>query len=93
MKIKTLGAFTTTANRVISKKAGEIINMPEEDYREVEKLCEIIEPKKGKKEKREEGEGEEEEGGGGKGGGGDHSRGGGNLLTKKKLDSRSRDPC
>jgi len=46
MKIKTKGAFETKAHRVISKKAGEIINMPEEDYLEVKDLCEVIEPKK-----------------------------------------------
>jgi len=35
MRVKTREAFTTKAHRVISKGAGEIINMPEEDYEEV----------------------------------------------------------
>ena len=35
MRVKTREAFVTKAHRVISKGAGEIINMPEEDYEEV----------------------------------------------------------
>jgi len=35
MRVKTKEAFITRAHRVISKGAGEIINMPEEDYEEV----------------------------------------------------------
>lgn len=35
MRVKTKEAFITKAHRVISKGAGEIINMPEEDYEEV----------------------------------------------------------
>ena len=48
MKVKTKGAFETKAHRVISKGAGIIINMPEEDYKEVKDLCEVLEPKKKK---------------------------------------------
>ena len=43
MKVKTLGTFKTKAHRVIAKKAGEIINMPKEDYEEVKDLVEVIE--------------------------------------------------
>ena len=43
MKVKTKGPFETKAHRVISRKAGEIIIMPDEDYEEVADMCEILE--------------------------------------------------
>lgn len=42
MKVKTKAPFVTKAHHVICKKAGEIINMPEEDYNEVKDLVEFI---------------------------------------------------
>ena len=50
-KIKTKGPFITKANRVISKKAGEIIRIPDADYEEVKDLCEILEDDKPKTKK------------------------------------------
>lgn len=56
MRVKTREAFTTKAHRVISKGAGEIINMPEEDYEEVKDkvvlLDSINKPEKKLKQKR-----------------------------------------
>lgn len=43
-KVKTKEAFKTKAHRVISKGAGEIINMPDEDYEEVRDKVTIIKP-------------------------------------------------
>jgi len=43
MKVKTKGPFKTKVHVVISKKAGEIIDMPCEDYEEVADLCELLE--------------------------------------------------
>jgi len=51
-KIKTKGAFETKANRVISREAGKIIHMPDEDYEEVKDLCEVLEEEKPKKKSR-----------------------------------------
>ena len=48
-KIKTKGPFQTKTHRVISKEAGEIICMPDEDYNEVKDLCEVLEKEKPKK--------------------------------------------
>jgi len=45
MKVKTKAPFVTKAHHVICKKAGEIINMPKEDYNEVKDMVEVIEPK------------------------------------------------
>jgi hypothetical protein len=42
MKVKTKEAFVTKAHRVISKGAGEIINMPDEDYEEVKDKVTVI---------------------------------------------------
>lgn len=52
-KVKTKGAFETKTHRVISREAGEIICMPDEDYNEVKDLCEVLdEEKKSKKSRR-----------------------------------------
>ncbi|MHA1225264.1 MAG: hypothetical protein ACTSPV_00810 [Candidatus Hodarchaeales archaeon] len=48
-RVKTKAPFKTKAHRVISRGAGEIINMPDEDYEEVKDLVEVIEEKKKKK--------------------------------------------
>jgi len=42
MKVKTKGPFKTKAHRVICRRPGEIIIMPDEDYEEVKDLCEVI---------------------------------------------------
>jgi hypothetical protein len=42
-KVKTKAVFETQAHRVISRRSGEIIRMPDEDYEEVKDLVEIIE--------------------------------------------------
>jgi hypothetical protein len=42
-KVKTKSAFETRAHRIISRKSGEIIQMPDEDYEEVKDLVEILE--------------------------------------------------
>lgn len=52
MKVKTLGAFETKAHRVISKGPGEIINMPDEDYKEVKDLCEALDKHKKTEDKK-----------------------------------------
>ena len=52
MKVKTLGPFITKAHRVISKGAGEIINMALEDYKEVNDLVIVIEEDKKKVKKK-----------------------------------------
>ena len=41
-KVRTKAAFETKAHRVISRKPGEIIRMPDEDYEEVKDLVEVI---------------------------------------------------
>lgn len=51
-KVKTKGLFETKAHRVISREAGEIIRMPDEDYEEVKDLCEVLEEEKPKKKSR-----------------------------------------
>ena len=45
MKVKTKAPFVTKAHRVICKKAGEIINMPEEDYEEVKDKVIVLKDK------------------------------------------------
>lgn len=47
-KIKTKEAFITKTNRVISRGAGEEINMPDADYEEVKDKVELIEKKEAK---------------------------------------------
>lgn len=42
-KVKTLGPFETKKSRVISRQAGEIIRMSNEDYEEVKNLVELLE--------------------------------------------------
>jgi hypothetical protein len=42
-RVKTKAAFETRAHRVISRRSGEIIQMPDEDYEEVKDLVELIE--------------------------------------------------
>jgi len=42
-RVKTKEPFITKAHRVICKKPGEIINMPDEDYEEVKDKIELIE--------------------------------------------------
>jgi len=42
-RVKTKEPFITKAHRVICKKPGEIINMPDEDYEEVKDKVELIE--------------------------------------------------
>lgn len=41
-KVKTKSAFETRAHRVVSRKPGEIIQMPDEDYEEVKDLVEVL---------------------------------------------------
>jgi hypothetical protein len=42
-KVKTKSAFATRAHGVISRRPGEIIRMPDEDYEEVKNLVELLE--------------------------------------------------
>jgi len=49
MKVKTKKPFITKAHRVICKRPGEIINMPDEDYEEVKDKVEVIEQPKPRK--------------------------------------------
>jgi len=49
MKVKTKKPFITKAHRVICKRPGEIINMPDEDYEEVKDKVEAIEQPKPRK--------------------------------------------
>jgi len=51
-KVKTKAAFKTKAHRVISRGAGEIITMADEDYEEVKDLVELIEDDKPKNERK-----------------------------------------
>jgi len=41
-RVKTKEPFITKAHRVICKKPGEIINMPDEDYEEVKSKVVVI---------------------------------------------------
>jgi len=40
--VRTKAAFETKAHQVISRRAGETIRMPDEDYEEVKDLCTLI---------------------------------------------------
>ena len=42
VKVKTKAAFITKAHRVISKGAGLIIHMPDDDYEEVKDKVEVM---------------------------------------------------
>ena len=53
IKVRVKEPFETKVHRVIAKQKGEIINMPEEDYEEVEDLVERIEKIDKKKTKKE----------------------------------------
>jgi len=41
-RVKTKAAFETKAHRVISRRPGEIIRMPDEDYEEVKDMVEVL---------------------------------------------------
>jgi hypothetical protein len=41
-KVKTKSAFATRAHGVISRRPGEIIRMPDEDYAEIKNLVELL---------------------------------------------------
>ena len=53
VKVKTLCAYKPRANHVISRGAGEVINMPEADYEEVKDLVIVLDKKKNKKNNKE----------------------------------------
>jgi hypothetical protein len=48
IKVKTKAAFETKAHRVISRGPGEVINMPEADFKEVEDKVEVLDKPSGK---------------------------------------------
>lgn len=43
IKVKTKAAFETKAHRVISHGPGEVIRMPEADFKEVQDKVEVLE--------------------------------------------------
>lgn len=40
--VKTKGPFITTAHHAVSRKAGEVFELPDEDYEEVKNMCELV---------------------------------------------------
>jgi hypothetical protein len=45
--VRTKAAFETKAHQVISRRPGETIRMPDEDYEEVKDLCTLLDEPSG----------------------------------------------